>query len=190
MRWLEINGNSGSGKSSLMNAGLLPLVDQGWLWPRTGFERWRRIGPMMPGERPVAMLAEQLARAFGCRDGRRPPAAGGATSARSRDWLRGRKQDDTAFLLAIDQFEELFTFADPAERGRFDRLLATRAGGCRLPAVRDLHRARGLPRPLRRAAAAGGGAQPAGRALDAAADRRPTACARSSPARPGSPAST
>ena len=23
---------------SLMNAGLLPLVDQGWLWPRTGFE--------------------------------------------------------------------------------------------------------------------------------------------------------
>ncbi len=39
VRWLEINGNSGSGKSSLMNAGLLPLVDQGWLWPRTGFER-------------------------------------------------------------------------------------------------------------------------------------------------------
>ncbi len=65
VRWLEINGNSGSGKSSLMNAGLLPLVDQGWLWPRTGFEHWRRIGPMMPGEHPVAMLAEQLARSFG-----------------------------------------------------------------------------------------------------------------------------
>ena len=65
VRWLEINGNSGSGKSSLMNAGFLPLVDQGWLWPHTGFETWRRIGPMMPGERPVAMLAEQLARAFG-----------------------------------------------------------------------------------------------------------------------------
>ena len=65
VRWLEINGNSGSGKSSLMKAGLLPLVDQGWLWPRTGYERWRRIGPMMPGERPVEMLAEGLARAFG-----------------------------------------------------------------------------------------------------------------------------
>ena len=50
VRWLEISGNSGSGKSSLMNAGLLPLVDQGWLWPRTGYEHWRRIGPMMPGE--------------------------------------------------------------------------------------------------------------------------------------------
>ena len=29
VRWLEINGNSGSGKSSLMQAGLLPLVDAG-----------------------------------------------------------------------------------------------------------------------------------------------------------------
>jgi hypothetical protein len=28
IRWLEINGTSGSGKSSLMQAGLLPLIDQ------------------------------------------------------------------------------------------------------------------------------------------------------------------
>jgi formylglycine-generating enzyme required for sulfatase activity len=124
VRWLEINGNSGSGKSSLMNAGLLPLADQGWLWPRTGFEHWRRIGPLMPGERPVAMLAEHLARSFGgeMSDVRR--LLDGDERALS-EWLRGRKPDDrTAFLLAIDQFEELFTFADPDERGRFDQLLA------------------------------------------------------------------
>lgn len=125
VRWLEINGNSGSGKSSLMNAGLLPLVDQGWLWPRTSFEHWRRIGPMMPGERPVVMLAEHLARTFGAEMAevrRRLETDGDHALA---DWLRGRKPDDqTAFLLAIDQFEELFTFADPAERQRFDRLLA------------------------------------------------------------------
>jgi len=60
--WLEINGTSGSGKSSLMQAGLLPLIDQGWLWPRTGVARWQRIGPMLPGVRPVEMLAESLAR--------------------------------------------------------------------------------------------------------------------------------
>ena len=42
VRWLEINGNSGSGKSSLMNAGLLPLIDQDWLWPRTGFAQSHR----------------------------------------------------------------------------------------------------------------------------------------------------
>lgn len=124
VRWLEINGNSGCGKSSLMQAGLLPLVDQGWLWPRTGYARWRRIGPLMPGAHPLQMLAEYLARAF----------AEEMTEIRKRleaeddralaDWLRGRKEDETAFLLAVDQFEELFTFANPDERRRFERLLA------------------------------------------------------------------
>jgi formylglycine-generating enzyme required for sulfatase activity len=123
VRWLEINGNSGSGKSSLMNAGLLPLVQQGWLWPRTGYERWRRIGPMMPGEHPVAMLAESLARTFKAEMA--DIRARMETDDRGlSDWLRSRKEDDFAFLLAIDQFEELFTFADQEERRRFDRLLA------------------------------------------------------------------
>ena len=43
-----------------MNAGLLPLIDEGWLCRKTGFETWRRIGPMMPGEQPLEMLAEHL----------------------------------------------------------------------------------------------------------------------------------
>jgi formylglycine-generating enzyme required for sulfatase activity len=124
VRWLEINGNSGSGKSSLMNAGLLPLVDQGWLWPRTGFETWQRIGPLMPSERPIAVLAEHLARAFAqeMSDVRQRLENGDERAL--AEWLRSRKQDRTAFLLAIDQFEELFTFADPTERVGFDRLLA------------------------------------------------------------------
>ncbi len=130
VRWLEINGNSGCGKSSLMQAGLLPLVKQGWLWPRTGHEHWRLIGPMMPGEHPVEMLAESLTNAF--RDGERTLEM---ADVRKRlevddnralaDWLRGRKEDGTALLLAVDQFEELFTFADLDERRRLDRLLAT-----------------------------------------------------------------
>lgn len=127
VRWLEINGNSGSGKSSLMNAGLLPLIDQGWLWPRTGYERWRRIGPLMPGEDPVQMLAEHLARSFGgmeLTDVREQLERGDERAL--AEWLRTRKQSDhDAFLLAVDQFEELFTFADPKQRARFDCLLAT-----------------------------------------------------------------
>ena len=121
---LEINGNSGSGKSSLMNAGILPLVDAGWLWPRTRIEHWRRIGPMMPGERPMMSLAEHLARSFSAEmaDVRDRLEAGDDRAL--VEWLRSRKEDDSAFLLAIDQFEELFTFADPDERRRFDRLLA------------------------------------------------------------------
>lgn len=106
-----------------MNAGLLPLVDQGWLWPRTGYEPWLRIGPMMPGERPVEMLAQKLANAFD------DEMADALERVRAREdglrlWLRSRARDETAFLLAIDQFEELFTFADGDERRRFDRLLA------------------------------------------------------------------
>src|SRR5512132_4080932 len=69
VRWVEINGNSASGKSSLMQAGLLPLIDEGWLWPRTEIAHWRRIGPMIPGEHPVEMLAEHLARTFGAKMG-------------------------------------------------------------------------------------------------------------------------
>jgi formylglycine-generating enzyme required for sulfatase activity len=126
VRWLEINGNSGSGKSSLMQAGLLPIIDKGWLWrPGRRYEHWTRIGPMMPGAHPIEMLAECLARAFN---------AGMANIVQElarddhalRFWLRERKGEaaDMAFLLAIDQFEELFTFADPNERRRLDRMLA------------------------------------------------------------------
>ena len=138
VRWLEINGNSGCGKSSLMNAGLLPLVEQGWLWPRTRIAHWLRIGPMMPGQRPVAMLAESLARFS--RDALDDPLEmADIRDALEKDdralaeWLRGRKRDNTAFLLALDQFEELFTFADKGERQHFDRLLAAALGDADCP---------------------------------------------------------
>ncbi|AGA91583.1 hypothetical protein Thimo_2883 [Thioflavicoccus mobilis 8321] len=130
VRWLEISGNSGSGKSSLMNAGLLPLIDQGWLWPRTGIAHWLRIGPWMPGQHPIGMLAESLTRF--AREALEEPAEMAQVrtlleknDSGLADWLRGRKRDDSAFLLAIDQFEELFTFADERERRSLDRLLAT-----------------------------------------------------------------
>jgi hypothetical protein len=56
-------------------------------------------------------------------------AASGARTARKdarglRLWLRSRARGQHALLLAIDQFEELFTFADPAERKRLDCMLA------------------------------------------------------------------
>lgn len=124
VRWLEINGNSGSGKSSLMQAGLLPLIEKGWLWrPRGRFDTWTRIGPMMPGEHPVEMLAESLSRSFGAKMSETVKALQDGDDA-LRYWLRERKAENTAFLLAIDQFEELFTFGDADERRMFDRLLA------------------------------------------------------------------
>ena len=62
------------------------------------------------------MLAEHLARAFEeeMADVRNRLEADDDRAL--VDWLRSRKKDGTAFLLAVDQFEELFTFADPDAR--------------------------------------------------------------------------
>ena len=117
-RWLQIDGNSGTGKSSLVNAGLLPMIERGALWARTGFAQWRILGPMLPGKDPVVKLAEVFEHALIADPASRDIAR------RAQDFtaddhalalaLRNFKADDLAFLLVIDQFEELFTFADPA----------------------------------------------------------------------------
>jgi len=137
VKWLEISGNSGAGKSSLMNAGMLPLIEQGWLYGRTRIGNWQVIGPIMPGEQPVAMLAEKLAHAFSTESqtlemGRVRDALEQGERGLT-EWLRSRKKNDTAFLLAIDQFEELFTSADKAERASFDGLLATALADAECP---------------------------------------------------------
>mgnify|MGYP000093050947 FL=1 len=128
-RWLQIEGNSGSGKSSLLQAGILPMIERGALWARTGIEDWQILGPMMPGSNPVKMLADVLARKLD--DPARSPLTIEGLQQRFQDTqegfanlLRERRPGDGAFLLVIDQFEELFTFADDAPRKAFDALLA------------------------------------------------------------------
>jgi hypothetical protein len=79
-RWLQIEGNSGAGKSSLVNAGLLPLIEKGALASRTGLARWQIIGPMMPGEQPLRRLAEVVEQALGWPT-RRSATASPASSA-------------------------------------------------------------------------------------------------------------
>ena len=64
-RWLHIVGGSGAGKSSLMRAGLLPLIEQGALSARTGLDDWIVTEPMLPGIEPLVALAEVLAPALG-----------------------------------------------------------------------------------------------------------------------------
>lgn len=128
-RWLQIEGNSGSGKSSLVNAGMLPLIQQGILWARTGYEHWHILKPMMPGEKPLQQLAEVLEHSLLAEQHQRDIgkryqsllADDKALALRLRDF----KQDGKAFLLVVDQFEELFTFSDPTEKLAFDRQLYT-----------------------------------------------------------------
>ena len=127
-RWLQIEGNSGAGKSSLVQAGMLPMIEQGALWGRTGFERWTLLGPMMPGRDPLARLAEVLEQALvpdpTQRDSLRRLKRLEEDERSLAFALRDARQDGGAFLLIVDQFEELFTFADDTPRRRFDALLA------------------------------------------------------------------
>lgn len=127
-RWLQIEGNSGTGKSSLVNAGMLPMIEQGALWARTGFERWIILGPMMPGQDPLSLLVDVLE--HGLITDHREPHMLARQQLFERDEralafaLRDFKAEQTAFLLIVDQFEELFTFAKTAASKQFDALLA------------------------------------------------------------------
>jgi ABC-type glutathione transport system ATPase component len=56
-RFLAVVGTSGSGKSSLVRAGLLPALDRGYLAGATS--RWR-IAFMRPGMAPIDNLADAL----------------------------------------------------------------------------------------------------------------------------------
>src|SRR5215213_8659177 len=59
-RMVAVVGPSGSGKSSLVHAGLLPRLAR---QP----ERWLVVPPLRPGRQPTANLAGALARAFAAR---------------------------------------------------------------------------------------------------------------------------
>lgn len=127
-RWLQIEGNSGVGKSSLVNAGMLPLIEKNALWSRTGFEKWKILGPLLPGEKPLQQLAEVIERGLIENSDQRQLKRLYDDLKNDNNslslYLRGFKEESKAFLLVIDQFEELFTFADLVEKRYFDQQLA------------------------------------------------------------------
>jgi len=112
-RFLAVIGPSGSGKSSLLKAGLIPAVWQGRL---PGSERWFVV-EVQPGARPLDELEVGLTRV----------AAIPATNLHEhlqRDkfgLLRAANlvlpNDGSELVLIIDQFEEVFTLLDD-ERAR------------------------------------------------------------------------
>ena len=135
-RWLQVEGNSGSGKSSLVQAGMLPMIERGALWLRTGIQHWRQVGPMLPGTDPVTNLAEALERALraehegsalpdlqAVRDRLRGPDPSALALLLRQHRLQGAREGGR-FLLVVDQFEELITFAEPSARQAFDAQLA------------------------------------------------------------------
>jgi hypothetical protein len=163
-RLLAVVGTSGSGKSSLVRAGLLPDLHRGYLLGATS--RWR-IALLRPGRDPLKALAEALAA---------PEALGPDPSGRRELGLRATSYGlldavgtaalapGEALLVVVDQFEELFRFE--RERGRgsddtlFVSLLLEAAHGFRAPLyvvltmrsdfLGDCARFDGLPEALNR----------------------------------------
>ena len=122
-RCVGIVGASGSGKSSLLHAGLLPRL-------RRHTERWLILPPLVPGRRPITQLARSLAEAS-TRSGhpgraedleselRKGPAVLGELARRLSD----SQPRQPNVLLVVDQAEELTTLAGADEQRKFLDLL-------------------------------------------------------------------
>ncbi|MDZ8054143.1 MAG: eIF2A-related protein [Aulosira sp. ZfuVER01] len=133
--FLAVVGASGSGKSSVVQAGLMAQLRLGKQLP--GSDSWL-IKCLRPGARPLEELAKRLG---GDTETRRRSDAGtrgkggqgGIEDSSSPElvlegmlyqgvegfvyWLRSRPE--TVVVLVVDQFEELFTLAPSEDRQRF-----------------------------------------------------------------------
>ena len=120
-RLIAVVGPSGSGKSSLVKAGIIPALRKGG---SSGAETWS-VAQMVPGSHPLAELEVALLRSSldapdSLRDLLAVPKTGLLRAA-----LRVLPDGDSRLLLVVDQFEELFTLVDDGEtRAQFlDQLI-------------------------------------------------------------------
>lgn len=125
-RFLGVFGPSGSGKSSVLRAGLIPAVTRG---NGTG-SRSCPVVVLTPGPRPVEECAVRLAPFTGVSAAvlREEFAADpGNVHVRIRQVMADHPAD-VALVLVVDQFEELFTVCtDEAQREWFITALVTAA---------------------------------------------------------------
>lgn len=119
-RFLAVVGPSGSGKSSVVRAGLIPEIRSGIL---QGSQDWFMV-QMTPGVSPITELANALTRIA-------VQSAGDIERElrlSEEGLLKAAKAvlpvEDTELLLLIDQFEEVFTLGqDEVERTHFLNLI-------------------------------------------------------------------
>jgi class 3 adenylate cyclase/WD40 repeat protein len=129
--FLGLVGDSGSGKSSALRAGLLPALAGGVL---PGSDSWPRA-ILRPGAHPVSELLRALARAL-------PQETLPADEpAAALDAALGSLAPGQRLVLVVDQFEEVFSATrDDAERSAFiDLLTGERPGLKVIVAIRADH---------------------------------------------------
>jgi tetratricopeptide (TPR) repeat protein len=123
-RFLAVVGTSGSGKSSLIRAGLLPAL-RGGMMADAG-SGWR-IAVMRPGGDPIGNLAQALAQ-----KGVLAEAGGGLSSGEAEAMIeatlsggslglvdaahQGLFGEHEKLLVVVDQFEELFRFRSAQQK--------------------------------------------------------------------------
>jgi WD40 repeat protein/DNA-binding SARP family transcriptional activator len=145
-RFLAVVGPSGSGKSSLVRAGLVPALRQGSL---PGSETWR-IVEMFPGADPLEQLEAALLRVADNPPGRLIEQLEDGEPGLLRALERVQPRGDSELLLVVDQLEEAFTLvADEDRRTHFLTILehAVNDPASRLRVVTTL-RADFFDRPL------------------------------------------
>ena len=112
-RFIAVIGSSGSGKSSLVRAGLLPLLEDESHDVAAGGRNWR-IVTMTPGNAPMTRLAEAVLEI----------APNAPLDEISRDLRSSRfgisraldqigELDDTHLIILVDQFEGLILDVEP-----------------------------------------------------------------------------
>jgi len=126
-RLMALVGPSGSGKSSVVMAGVLPHLQRGAL---PGSQQWIYLKPLIPGPHPLEALALTFAPHFPARELRSILADLEDEDARGLHLLAAALTPHSGIkvVLFVDQFEELFTQTrDEKERKRFIDLLLTAA---------------------------------------------------------------
>jgi basic membrane lipoprotein Med (substrate-binding protein (PBP1-ABC) superfamily)/DNA-binding SARP family transcriptional activator len=126
-RLVSLVGPSGSGKSSVVRAGLIPRLRAGAI---PGSDGWA-IASLVIGEDPLGEVEAAIAAAR-LRTSPAGKHGGLAHDARDLDAVAEPGRQAAPVLLVIDQFEDLFSVADEDARRRLLHLLTerlTRAGG-------------------------------------------------------------
>ncbi|KAM3094613.1 pentapeptide repeat-containing protein [Phormidesmis sp. 146-12] len=114
--FVPLIGASGSGKSSVVRAGLIPRLEE---------LGWRVLEPMTPGTEPLETLRSQISSLY-VGDVIEPLVS------QCRPSIPG----DEPILLVVDQFEEIFTLCrDRAEQSEFINLLLNLPESGRIKAV-------------------------------------------------------
>jgi WD40 repeat protein/energy-coupling factor transporter ATP-binding protein EcfA2 len=111
--FLAVVGASGSGKSSLVRAGLIPNLEAGFLVQDRDI--WH-IAKMKPGDQPLNNLANALLQAIGDKPSAEQVSnfaasiSDGGIQTVLEKLAPSQAEDDSNLFLLVDQFEEVFRF--------------------------------------------------------------------------------